>query len=290
MPDIHPTAIVDPSARLADGVRIGPYCLVGPDVTIGEGTELRGHTVVESNTRIGRECVLFQFACIGGTPQDRKFRGEITWCEIGDRNHFREHVTIHRGTGNGGGLTQIGSDNLLMAGSHVAHDCQVGDGCTIANEVMLAGHVHIEDGATIAGGAGFHHFVSVGRGSMVSGLARVERDVPPYMVFGGSKDGVRKLNEVFLRRHNASDATIECLLTCYRRIYGNRVERLGVSREQAMESLRAEFGHVAEVVELLEFERRTMAAPSLRYREQFRADDKRAVVTRTSGAASIAHG
>ncbi|MBL9121314.1 MAG: acyl-ACP--UDP-N-acetylglucosamine O-acyltransferase [Phycisphaerae bacterium] len=289
MPDIHPTAIVDASAQLAAGVRIGPYCLVGPHVTIGEGTELRGHTVVESHTRIGRECVLFQFACIGGTPQDRKFKGEITWCELGDRNHVREHVTIHRGTGNGGGMTRIGHDNLLMAGSHVAHDCHLGDGCTIANEVMLAGHVQIEDGVTIAGGAGFHHFVTVGRGAMISGMARVERDVPPYMVYGGSKEGVRKLNDVFLRRHGAADGTVECLFTCYRRMYGSRTERLGVPREQAMAALRLEHGHVPEVVELLDFELRTMSAPNFRFREQFRPDDKRAVVNRTSGAASIAH-
>ena len=107
MSEIHPTAIVHPSAEIAAGVRIGPYCLVGPHVTIGEETELRGHVVVESHTRIGRECVLFHFACVGGTPQDRKFQGEITWCELGDRNHVREHVTIHRGTGNGGGISGI---------------------------------------------------------------------------------------------------------------------------------------------------------------------------------------
>ena len=287
MPDIHPTAIIDASAELSAGVRVGPYCIVGPHVTIGEGTELRGHTVVESHTRIGRHCVLFQFTCIGGTPQDRKFQGEITWCEMGDRNHVREHVTIHRGTANGGGLTRIGNDNLLMAGCHVAHDCHVGNGCTVANEVMLAGHVHMEDGVTVAGGAGFHHFVTVGRGAMVSGLSRVERDVPPYMVYGGSKEGVRTLNEVFLRRHGASDATIEGLQSCYRRMYGSRNERLGIPRDQAMAALRHEMGHIPEVVELLEFEIRTTAAPSLRYREQFRPDDKRATVTRTSGAASI---
>jgi UDP-N-acetylglucosamine acyltransferase len=290
MPDIHPTAIIDASAQLAAGVRVGPYCIVGPHVSIGEGTELRSHAVVESHTKIGRECVLFQFVCVGGTPQDRKFRGEITWCEVGDRNHIRENVTVHRGTGNGGGMTRIGSDNLLMAGSHVAHDCHLGSGCTIANEVMLAGHVVIEDGVTVAGGAGFHHFVTVGRGAMVSGLARVERDIPPFMVFGGSKEGVRKLNDVFLRRHGVSEPVIDSLWVAYRRIYGSRTERLGVPREQALAALRGELGHVPEVAELLDFELRTMTAPNFRYREQFRHDDKRAPVARTSGAASIAHG
>lgn len=290
MPDIHPTAIVDPSAELAEGVRVGPYCIVGPKVTIGANTELRGHVVVESHTRIGQECVLFHFACVGGTPQDRKFRGEITWCEVGDRNHIREHVTVHRGTGNGGGLTRIGSDNLIMAGSHVAHDCCIGSFCTIANETMLAGHVLVEDGATIAGGAGFHHFVTVGRGSMVAGLARVERDVPPFMIVEGHPAGVRAPNVVFCERRGFSPQTIDAVRFAYKRIYGPRVERLGLSKDESMTALRREFGHLAEIAELLDFEMRTMAHPKHRHREQLRHDDKRAAVTRTAGAASIVGG
>ncbi len=288
MPDIHPTAIVDGSAELAEGVRVGPYCIVGPQVSIGPGTELRGHVVVESHTRIGSECVLFHFACVGGTPQDRKFRGEVTWCEIGDRNHIREHVTIHRGTGNGGGITRVGHDNLIMAGSHVAHDCIVGSFCTIANEVMLAGHVVVEDGVTIAGGSGFHHFVTVGRGAMVAGLARVERDVPPYMIVEGHPAAVRAPNVVFCERRQFSAAAIEAVKVAYRRIYGPRVERLGLSKEDSIAALRREFATLPEITELLDFETRTMAHPKHRHREHLRHDDKRAAVTRTAGAASIA--
>jgi UDP-N-acetylglucosamine acyltransferase len=287
-PAIHPTAVVDPSAKLAEGVRVGPYCVIGPEVTIGEGTELRNHVVIESHTRIGRECVLFHFAALGGTPQDRKFRGEITWCEIGDRNHIREHVTVHRGTGNGGGLTRIGHDNLIMAGAHVAHDCMVGDRVTIANEVMLAGHVTVLDGASVAGGTGLHHFVTVGRAAFVAAMARVERDVPPFMIFEGSPAIVRSPNKIGLERGGFAPVEIEAIRTAYKRLFGPRAERSSGPMLERVEQLRREFPGLAAVRELCDFVVRSESSAKGRALEGERLDDKRARVTRTSGSASIA--
>lgn len=159
---IHSSSIIDPSARIAPTAEIGPWCIVGPEVSIGDGTVLMNNVVVESHTRIGRQNTIFPFAYVGGTPQDKKFTGEKSWCEIGDRNQIREHVTIHRGTENGGGWTRVGSDNLIMGTVHIAHDCIVGTSCILANNVMLAGHSVVQDNANVGGGAGIHHFVVIG--------------------------------------------------------------------------------------------------------------------------------
>src|SRR5687767_4503183 len=182
MATVHDTAIIDPTAHLADDVLVGPYCVIGPDVQIGEGTVLHNHVAIQSFTSIGRENVFYPFSVIGADPQDRKFHGERTRLKIGDRNKILEHVTIHRGTGNGGGLTRVGNDNLIMVAVHIAHDCILGDDICIANQVMLAGHVTIEDGANIGGGAGLHHFTTVGSCAFVGGLARITKDVPPFMI------------------------------------------------------------------------------------------------------------
>ncbi|MFO0830185.1 MAG: acyl-ACP--UDP-N-acetylglucosamine O-acyltransferase [Phycisphaerales bacterium] len=275
---VHPTSIIDPSAELADGVRIGPYCTVGPNVTIGEGTELRSHVVVESHTRLGHDNVVFQFATVGGAPQDRKFQGEETWCEIGDRNQIRESVTIHRGTGNGGGVTTIGSDNLIMVGSHVAHDCEIGDHVTIANEVMLAGHVRVCDWANLGGGAGFHHFVTVGRMAFVGGMSRVERDVPPFMTIEGSPGRVRAVNKLLLERRGATEECVRALRVACKRIYSRRSQDLGTSVTERLNSLLHEFPEVAEIVELCEAVRSIVACEKGRVRERERRDDKRKLV------------
>jgi UDP-N-acetylglucosamine acyltransferase len=171
MATIHPTAIIDPSAQLADDVVIGPYCVVGSHVVIGAGSVLQNHVTIQANTIIGRDNVFYPFSVIGADPQDRKFRGERTMLIMGDGNRIREHVTIHRGTGNGGGETRIGDNNLIMVAVHIAHDCCLGNDICIANQVMLAGHVTIEDGANIGGGAGLHHFTTVGSCAFVGGLA-----------------------------------------------------------------------------------------------------------------------
>jgi len=287
MPRIHPTAVVDPGARLAGSCVIGPYCVVGPEVELGEDCELRSHVVVESHTRMGRGNVLFPFATVGGTPQDRKFRGEVTWCLIGNGNHFREHVTVHRGTGNGGGKTVIGNDNLLMVGAHVAHDCQIGDQVTIANEVMLAGHIHVEDHASIGGGAGLHHFVTVGTCAFVGAMARIPRDVPPFLIVEGHPAEVRGVNAIQMTRRGLSEAEIEAMKVAYRRIFGPRADRREQAFGDAIAAIRAEFPGVTAIARLCDDLVASAAGVHGRKLERARPDNKRTAVERTAGSASI---
>ena len=219
MSNIHPTAIIDASATIACGVVIGPYCVVGPDVCIGAGTHLINHVTVQSNTIIGEDNQFYPYCVVGGDPQDKKFEGEMTTLEIGDRNHIREHVTIHRGTAHGGGKTIVGSDNLLMVASHVAHDCMLGNELVIANQVMLAGHITVEDCATIGGGAGINQFARVGRCSYIGGLARITRDVPPYMIVEGTPAEVRAVNVVAMTRRGYPDVQIDAMKEAHRRLF-----------------------------------------------------------------------
>ncbi len=287
MPRIHPTAVVDPGARLASSCVIGPFCVVGPEVEIGEDCELRSHSVIESHTRMGHGNVVFPFATVGGTPQDRKFRGEATWCLIGDRNHFRENSTVHRGTANGGGKTVIGSDNLLMVGAHIAHDCVVGNQVTIANEVMLAGHIHIEDHVSIGGGAGIHHFATVGTCAFVGAMARIPRDVPPYMIIEGNPAEVRGVNSIQMSRRGFSEADIDAMKAAYRRLFGSRSERKDRSFIDAIAAIRAEFPGVAAIRKLCDDLEASAAGVHGRRLESARPDNKRSAVEHTAGAASI---
>ena len=219
---IHSTAIIDPSARIAPTAEIGPWCIVGPEVSIGDGTVLQSHVVVESHTRIGRQNRIFPFAYLGGTPQDKKFTGEKVWCEIGDRNLIREHVTVHRGTENGGGWTRIGSDNLIMGTVHVAHDCIVGNGCILANNVMLAGHSVVQDNANVGGGAGIHHYVVIGTCAFVGAMARVSMDVPPFMIVEGNPAEVRGHNHIAMARRGFTETDIEAMKEAYKRLFRDR--------------------------------------------------------------------
>lgn len=219
MTKIHPTAVVDPRAELASDVEIGPFCYIGPYVEIGEGTRLHNHVSVSGPTTIGRDNDIYPFTAIGTDPQDLKFSGEHALCIIGHRNQIREHVTIHRGTENGGGITRVGNDNLFMVASHVAHDCMVGSHVIIANQVMLAGHVVIEDGANIGGGAGIHHFATIGTLSFVGGLTRVKKDVPPFMQVDGDPAEVRGVNKIALKRRKFTDDQIAELQDAYKRLF-----------------------------------------------------------------------
>ena len=273
MPSIHPTAVVDPSAILADDFVIGPWCVLGPKVSIGPRTVLRNHVVVESNTRMGADNVVYPFASIGGTPQDRKYRGEETWCEIGDRNHIREQVTIHRGTSTGGGRTTLGDGNLLMVGVHIAHDCRLASEITIANAALLAGHVHVGTGATIGGNAAFHHFVTVGAASLVGGLARVSKDVPPYLIVEGSPARIRGHNHIQMTRRGSSNTAIEAVRTCYRRLFCEA----GAAMAVRIAELRAEFPSISEVHELCDSLLASAAGIHGRALETLRTDDKRSV-------------
>jgi UDP-N-acetylglucosamine acyltransferase len=200
MSRIHATAIIDPKARLADSVVIGPYCTVGPDVELGEGVELVSHVVVDGHTTVGAGTKVYPFATIGTNPQDLKYRGEETRLEVGANNIIREHVTMNPGTEGGGGLTRVGNGGLFMVGVHVAHDCLIGDGVIIANNVLLGGHIEMDDNAVIGGGAAIHQFVRIGKHAMVGGVSGVERDVIPFGTVTGNRATLQGLNIVGLKR------------------------------------------------------------------------------------------
>ena len=271
MPTIHPTAIIDPSATLADSVTIGPYCFVGPDVVIGEGSVLHNHVTVQSLTKIGRDNLFYPYSVIGADPQDRKFKGESTTLHIGDRNKIREHVTIHRGTGNGGGDTRVGNGNLIMVAVHIAHDCILGDDICIANQVMLAGHVHIEDGANIGGGAGLHHFTTVGSCAFVGGLARITKDVPPYMIVEGNPAEVRAINSIAMTRRGFSAEHIDAIKDAYKRLYRDN----GAPMADKLVELKRQYSNVPAVLHLCESLAAAAEGVHGRALELKRADDKR---------------
>ncbi len=225
MPKIHPTAIVHPEAELAGGVEIGPYAVVGARVVIGEGTRLLSHVVVHGPTVIGRGNVVYPFAVLG-TEAQHKRRGEsptTSHLSIGDENEIREHVTIHKSSKSEG--TRVGSFNLLMAGSHVAHDVRVGDNVTLANAVQLAGHAVVRDHATFGGLAGVAQFVEVGESAFVAAGAMCEANVPPFVIVQGDRARVRALNKVGLRRRGVPEESITALECAFRAIFSGKRAR-----------------------------------------------------------------
>jgi UDP-N-acetylglucosamine acyltransferase len=254
--DIHPTAIVSPLARIGIGVKIGPWCTVGPDVTLADNVTLISHVVVDGHTSVGESAVLHPFCSVGGAPQDLKYKGEPTRCELGARVQVREYVTINRGTSGGGGITRVGDDTLLMAVVHVAHDCQVGHHVVIANNVMLAGHVQIGDFAVLGGGAAIQQWVRIGRAAMIGGLSGVERDVIPFGTVMGNRAWLAGLNVIGLRRRGFDKAQIHTLRQAFLSLFR---EEDGVFAER-LESVRTTLGHEPIVAEILAF----MDAPSKR--------------------------
>ena len=273
MSTIHPTAVVDASVKLAPGVVIGPWCVVGPGVTIGEGTELVSHVVIDRDTTIGRENVLHPYSIVGRPPQDKKYHGERTTLEVGDRNHIREYASIHRGTANGGGVTVIGSDNLIMGCVHIAHDCHIGSQVILANNAMIAGHVSVCDGANIGGGAGLHHFVRVGARGFVGAMARVSKDVPPFMIVEGNPAEVRGHNAIAMRRLGLGDAEVEAMKECYKRLFRDR----GGSILEKVAAIRGEFAEFASVQTLCDAVLESAGGVHGRAQENTRGDDKRGV-------------
>ncbi len=224
-PLIHPTAVLDPECEIAPDVEIGPYCVIGPRVRLGAGTKLHERVSIPGNTVVGERNVIFPGAALGAPPQDKKFRGEDTWLRIGDGNTIREYVTIHRGTQQGGGETQVGNECFLMVGCHIAHDCRLGNRITMANCVQLGGHVHIEDGVGIGGLTAIHHFVSIGQHAFVAGMTRVVRDAPPFMITEGQPSRVRAVNRVGLARSGFPAELLEWLKECHRLLYFERLLR-----------------------------------------------------------------
>jgi len=252
---IHPTAIVAAGAMIGESVRIGPWCHVGADAVIEDGVELISHVVVDGHTRIGAGARLFPFCTVGMAPQDLKYKGEPTACEVGARTQVREHVTIHRGTVTGSGITRVGADCLLMAVAHVAHDCHLGDGVIVANNVVMGGHVSIGDGAVIGGAAALHQFVRIGRGAMIGGVSGVEADVIPFGSALGNRARLAGLNVIGLKRRGYEKQQIHLLRTAFRLLFRSS----GVFAERLAE-VRSRFGGDALVAEMLAF----IDAPSKR--------------------------
>jgi UDP-N-acetylglucosamine acyltransferase len=238
-PRIHPTAIVDAGAEIAAGVEIGPYCIVGGEVSLATGVRLEAHVVVVGRTSIGADTSVYPFASLGTPPQDLKYRGEPSRLTIGRGNTIREHVSMNVGTEGGGMETRVGDGCLFMVGSHVAHDCRIGDGVIIANNVALAGHVTIDDHARLSGLVAIHQHARIGRLGMVGGVCGVEGDVIPYGMALGNRARLAGLNVVGLRRSGASRAEIETLRRVYQLLFegdGTFADRL----EEAAETFAAE--------------------------------------------------
>jgi UDP-N-acetylglucosamine acyltransferase len=245
---IHPSAIVDDLAGVAEGVSVGPFCVIGPDVEIGAGTVIGPHVVIRGPTRIGRENRIFQFASIGEDPQDKKYQGEITRLEIGDRNVIREYSTVHRGTIQDKAVTRIGDDNLLMAYTHVAHDCVIGNGVIMANGASLAGHVTVDDCAILGGFSLVHQFCRIGRYSFSGMGSVISRDIPPYVMVGGSPTRPRGINSVGMERRGFDADSILQIKRAFKLIYKSRLKL-----EEAIESLASMAEQSTEVLPLLEF-------------------------------------
>jgi UDP-N-acetylglucosamine acyltransferase len=239
---------IHPTAEIGAEVEIGPFCYIGPNARIGDGTKLHNGVTLVANTVLGEGNEVFTGAVIGAVPQDKKYRGEDSWVLIGDHNTIRESVTIHGGTAKGGGITRLGSRNLIMASCHIAHDCIIEDEVTMANNVLLGGHVKVESRASFGGLAAIHHFVTVGRYAFVGGLARVTQDVPPFMLVEGNPVRVWSINKVGLRRNGVSPAAMRALKEAHKLVFRSRAPR-----REVFERLLAQYPDVAEIRTLVEF-------------------------------------
>jgi len=243
---IHPTVIVNKQAKLAEGVEIGPYSIVGENVSIGAHTKIKERVFLE-NAELGKNCKIFSGAVIGSIPQDLKFKGEKSLVKIGDNNIIREYVTINRGTA-ANGETTIGSDNLIMAYSHIAHDCRIGNGVIIANAGTLAGHVNIEDKAVIGGLVAIHQFVRIGELSIIGGCSKVIKDIPPYALVDGHPAKIYGINSVGLRRRNFSSDLIAQLKKAFKILFFSPL-----SLAEGLERVKKEVALSSEVLHLIEF-------------------------------------
>lgn len=245
---IHPTAVVEPGAELDPSCEVGPFAVIGPHVRIGPRTVVGAHAVVSGRTTLGEGNRVFPHAVVGEVPQDLKYRGEPTELAIGDRNTFREGVTISLGTVQGGGVTRIGSGCLFMANSHVGHDCDVGDGAIIANSVALAGHVVLEDHVHISGLAAAHQFCRIGRLAFVSGLTGVTMDVPPFCTVAGPRAELAGLNAVGMQRAGMSEERIGRVKQAYKIVF-----RANLGLAEAIAEVEAELGAHEDVLHFVRF-------------------------------------
>lgn len=245
---IHPTAIIDPKAELDTDIEVGPYSIIKGDTFIGSKTMIGTHVVIEPFVHIQPECRIFQYAAIGAVPQSVKFKGEETYVKIGRGTIIREFVTIHRGTEFGGGVTEVGEENFVMAYSHIAHDCKTGRRVMLSNNATLGGHITLGDYSTVGGLVAIHQFVRIGDYAFVGGKSAVVKDVPPYVIAAGDRAALYGLNSVGLRRHGFSQKTLSLLKKTYRIVF-----RIGLTLNEAIERVRAEVEQIPEVVNFIDF-------------------------------------
>ncbi len=248
MSKIHPTAIIDPKAEIDSNVTIGPYAIVKGDVHIGSGTEIGPYTTIDQYVSIGRDCKIFQYASIGAAPQDLKFHGEKSYLKIGKGTIIREFATLNRGTELGGGVTEVGEYNYLMAYTHIAHDCKTGKQVILANNATLAGHIEVGEHVTIGGLVAIHQFVRIGDFAYIGGKSAIVKDIPPYVIAAGDRATLHGLNNVGLKRKNFSKSTILALKRTYRIVF-----RIGLTVKQASERVKAEVEQLPEVVNFMNF-------------------------------------
>jgi len=247
--EIHPTAVIDPCANVAEDVTIGAYCVIGANVNIGSGSVLKSHVVIEGHTTIGKHNTFFPFSAIGQITQDLKYVGEPTALIIGDYNTFRENTTIHRGTTEDV-PTRIGDHNLFLSYSHVAHDCQVGNHCILSNNGTLGGHCTLGDYAIISGLSGAHQFCRIGEHSLVGGCTKIVQDVPPFTIVDGNPAVVRSINTVGLQRRGVDEDSRNALKKAYKKLFLGKKNNLAELTEELAET---EFAKDAKVARLIEF-------------------------------------
>ena len=247
MSEIHPTAVIQEGARIGEGCRIGPYCVIGPNVILGTGCELHSHVVIDGHTEIGSENTFYPFASIGLRTQDLKWDGGTTWTRVGSNNTFREYVTVHSATADGD-ATVIGSHNNLLAYTHVAHDCQLGDHIIMSNVGTLAGHVIVEDRAIVGGLAAVHQFCRIGTMSIIGGCSKVVQDVPPYVMVDGNPAATRTLNKEGLKRNGVDEDTQKSMRQAYRILF-----RSEQTFTNAVKQVRADLATSPELEHLLAF-------------------------------------
>jgi len=246
---IHPTAIIHPKAKLGANCVVGPYCVIGEHVELGEGCQLHSHVVIDGHTKLGRKNDIFPFASIGLRTQDLKWKGGVTHTEIGDHNTFREGITIHSATDEGG-VTRVGSHNNLLAYAHVAHDCTLGNHIIMSNCSGLAGHVVIEDHVVLAGYVAVHQFCRVGKLSMVGGCSKLRQDMPPFMLADGAPAEIRTINKIGLERHGLSEEVQSALRQAYKILF-----REGLTISNALAKVEQEVAQLPEVQYLVQFVR-----------------------------------
>lgn len=248
MSKVHPTAIVDPRAELDHDVKVGPYCVVGAGVNIGNGSMLQSHVVVQGRTTLGEGNVIFPFASVGSAPQDLKYKGEPSELIIGNRNTIREYVSLNPGTSGGGMVTRVGDQNLLMMYCHIAHDCIVGNRNVVANGATLGGHVVIEDNVIVGGLVGIHQFVRIGTGAILGAGSMVSMDVPPYCNATGDRAELRGLNLEGLKRRGFDQATISAIRKAYRIAFQSKLRI-----DEALNKIRQDIPAIPEVAKFVAF-------------------------------------